>query len=82
MVCEATDPDESHYREAMKIKTESKSTWVIWFNYHSEIVEEERKVKEPEKELRRRRTRESGVREVWKRKLFEKEEVTKCIKCH
>lgn len=70
--------------EGMKIKTESKSTRVPQVNYHSEMVEEERRAKEPEKELRvsRRKTRESGVKEVQTRKLFQKEEVTKCVKCH
>lgn len=36
-------------------------------------------VKEPERELwvSRRKPRKGGIREVWKRKFFEKEEVTK-----
>lgn len=38
--------------EGRKIKTESKSTRVPQVNYHSEMVEEERRAKEPEKELR------------------------------
>lgn len=47
------------------------------------MVEEEGKAKEPERELwvSRRKPREGGIREVWKRKFFEEEEVTKCAKC-
>lgn len=43
------------------------------------MVEEEGKAKEPERELwvSRRKPREGGIREVWKRKFFEEEEVTK-----
>lgn len=68
----------------VKIRTEPKSTRVPQANWHSEMAEEEGKVKEVDREppVSRRKPREGGIWEVWKRKFFEKEEVTKCVKCH
>lgn len=56
----------------------------LWVNYHLEMLEEEGKQKEPEKEqpTSRRKIREGGLREILKRKFFTKEAVAKCVRCH
>lgn len=56
----------------------------LWVNYHLQMLEEEGKQKEAEKEqpTSRRKTREGGLREVHKRKFFTKEAAAKYVRCH